>query len=153
MSKKVKKPFIVHCPYCKSQATLVDSAFLYGGVSYGMVWDCRPCDAYVGVHKNSNNLPLGRLANSQLRYWKKQAHLAFDPLWKSGGMSRRGAYQWLSDIMSLTPLQSHIGEFDVDQCKKLIEILGKDKKPAVMPTQSCTVCLKPKIFCSCGGSK
>ena len=31
--------------------------------------------AYVGVHKGTDK-PLGRLANAELRYWKKRAHAA-----------------------------------------------------------------------------
>lgn len=53
------------CPYCKEQTEYVDSACIYGK-SYGMIYLCRKCDAYVGVHKGTNKA-LGRLANKELR--------------------------------------------------------------------------------------
>jgi len=56
-----------------------------------MIYLCRSCDAYVGVHKGTDK-PKGRLANAELREYKKKAHSAFDPLWRFGGMMRRQAY-------------------------------------------------------------
>ena len=110
----------VSCPYCGALAKLVDSSIVYGR-SYGMIWDCRPCDAYVGVHKNSpNHAPLGRLANGKLRRSKQKAHSAFDVLWKNGFMPRVAAYAWLSDAMGISPKQTHIGMFDHEQCQSVI---------------------------------
>ena len=68
------------CPYCKSETEYIDSSFVYGK-SYGMIYICKPCDAYCGVHKGTDNA-LGRLANAELRYWKKEAHKYFDVIWK-----------------------------------------------------------------------
>lgn len=114
----------VTCPYCGNPAQLVDSAIVYRGRSYGLIWDCRPCDAYVGVHKNSkDHAPLGRLANAELRTWKRRAHDAFDPLWRNGYFTRKEAYAYMRDILHLTSEQAHIGKFDVGQCKRLIEAL------------------------------
>lgn len=116
----------VKCPYCGSDAKLVDGEVIYGeGRGHGPVWDCRPCDAYVGTHKVENKLhqPLGRLANRELRAWKQMAHNAFDPIWKDGYMNRTSAYKFLKTIMKLPEEHAHIGMFDVDQCKTLIERL------------------------------
>lgn len=65
----------VICPYCGRSAEFVDSIAVYRR-SYGMIYLCRPCDAYVGVHGRSDT-PLGRLANAELRRWKIAAHDAF----------------------------------------------------------------------------
>ena len=113
----------VYCDYCGRRAEYVDSKIIYGK-SYGMVCLCRPCDAYVGVHKGSD-VPLGRLANAELRYWKKAAHAAFDPLWQYGRFKRHrnAAYRWLSDQMQLPVEKTHIGMFDIDQCKAAIQII------------------------------
>lgn len=113
----------VVCPYCKADAELINSAEIYGR-SYGMMWICRPCDAYVGCHKNSkNNMPLGRLANAELREAKKAAHVAFDTLWKGQGFgARRAAYAWLARTLSIHPQKCHIGMMDVDMCDKVIEV-------------------------------
>lgn len=118
-----KKPFRTPiCPYCDQPAKLEDSAIVYGGRSYGLIWDCRPCDAYVGVHKNTkDNIPLGRLANAELREWKKRAHAAFDPAWKSGLLSRKEAYARLQTMLGMTASEAHIGKFDVADCKRVVE--------------------------------
>lgn len=114
----------VICPYCGQRAELVDSAVIYGR-SYGNIYLCEPCDAYVGTHRR-NNKPLGTLANKQLREWRKRAHRAFDPLWKSGKMTRDDAYKWLSRKMNLPPRKTHIGMFDIRQCKRVIKICREE---------------------------
>lgn len=118
----------VICDYCGSRAKLVDSNVIYGR-SYGKIYLCEKCGAYVGVHKGTD-VPLGRLANAELRYWKMQAHAAFDPLWKYGKFKgfRKVAYGWLSDQLSLPPEKTHIGMFDVDQCKKVIEVCNAERR-------------------------
>jgi hypothetical protein len=115
------------CPYCDNATEYVDSIIVYRK-SYGMIYLCKPCDAYVGTHKNSNRA-LGRLADEDLRNWKKQAHAHFDPLWvrkMRKGFSKKDArslaYKWLSAEMGLPPEYTHIGMFDIEQCKKVIEI-------------------------------
>lgn len=117
----------VHCDYCGRQAEYVDSKVIYGK-GYGMVCLCRNCMAYVGVHKGTDK-PLGRLANAELRYWKKAARAVFDPMWKYGRFRhhRNAAYGWLAQKMGLPIEQAHIGMFDVAQCKKAIEIIKREE--------------------------
>lgn len=122
------------CPYCKAKAEFVDSAEIYGR-SYGMIYLCRPCDAYVGVHKGTEK-PLGRLANAELREWKIKAHAAFDPLWKRKmirdncrkQVARGKGYKWLAGQLEINCSDCHIGMFDVKMCKKVIDICGKYNK-------------------------
>lgn len=117
----------VICPYCGERAEFVDSKIVYGK-SYGKIYLCRKCLAYVGVHKGTDK-PLGRLANAELRYWKKAAHAAFDPVWKYGRFRgyRNAAYGWLAGRMGLPVEEMHIGMFDVAQCKKAIQICRKER--------------------------
>lgn len=122
MSKNERQSLIPSCPYCGSKAKLVDSTVVYGR-SYGLIWDCRPCDAYVGVHKGTTN-PLGRLANKELRKWKIKAHAAFDPLWKSGTMTRSNAYAKLATALKMDTKKVHIGMFDVETCKRVVQVLA-----------------------------
>jgi zinc-finger-containing domain len=111
------------CPYCSNDAILEDGARVLGP-SYGFIWICAPCDAYVGVHRDSPNFePLGRLANAELRQWKIRAHEAFDPLWESGAMTRHEAYAKLARLMGLEEKDAHIGMFDVQQCRRMITLL------------------------------
>lgn len=113
------------CPYCNGNTVFVDSKEVYGK-SYGMIYLCRPCEAWVGVHKGTKNA-LGRLANSELRDAKKEAHFYFDKLWiekiKRGTLRRRArskAYRWLSEELGTKPSETHIGWFDLEMCKKVV---------------------------------
>ncbi len=103
------------CPYCKQEPIFVDSSVIYGK-SYGMIYFCKDCDAYCGVHKDTN-VPLGRLANKTLRELKKEAHKYFDEIWKSKKMNRSEAYKWLSEKLNLPIEYTHIGMFNEDLCK------------------------------------
>lgn len=119
---------MILCDYCGKPAHFVDSAIVYHGISYGMIWYCPDCQAWVGVHRGTN-VPLGRLANAQLRDWKRAAHAAFDPLWRGKTpFTRRAAYAWLSGEMNLPPEKTHIGMFDIDQCRKVIEICNNRRR-------------------------
>lgn len=111
------------CPYCCQDSIYVDSAELYGGKSFGMVYLCEPCQAWVGVHRETDNA-LGRLADSMLRRWKRKAHEAFDPLWKGGGFKRNEAYGWLAKKLAIPIEYCHIGYFDVFLCKRVTEVTG-----------------------------
>lgn len=125
------------CPYCGQVSKLVDSAVVYHGKSYGLIYLCKPCDAYVGVHKGTSK-PLGRLANKELREWKKRAHSVFDPIWQNvvteaiekHGYAPKGvkyqarskAYAALARELKIDPDQCHIGMFDIDKCKATVRI-------------------------------
>jgi hypothetical protein len=122
-------PFLTakKCPYCNDKPKLIDSVEIYG-TSYGMAYYCAPCDALVNCHKGTTK-PLGRLANKELRYWKRVAHEHFDPLWKKAiekgrtkKEARGAAYKWLAKQMNLDIELCHVGMFDIEQCKKVIEL-------------------------------
>lgn len=115
----------VLCDYCGRSAGYVDSSVVYGR-SYGMIYYCPACDAWVGVHRGTDK-PKGRLANAELRHWKKTAHAAFDPLWMQGHMKRNEAYAWLAGRVGLTPEETHIGMFDETQCRQVIQICGNER--------------------------
>lgn len=116
------------CPYCFSATAYVDSSEIYGK-SYGMIYLCRPCKAFVGVHKGTDKAK-GRLANSELRELKKQAHAYFDQLWErkmlKDGLNhkhaRNKAYKWLAGKMGIDRKLCHIGTMDIAQCKQVVEI-------------------------------
>ncbi|MBQ9346670.1 MAG: DUF3268 family zinc-finger domain-containing protein [Oscillibacter sp.] len=118
---------VVFCDYCGNRAEFVDSSVIYRGKSYGMIYLCPHCGAYVGVHRGTDK-PLGRLANAELRRWKKAAHAAFDPLWRYGRFAgrRNDAYAWLAEQMGLPPSETHIGMFDVLKCRMVVQICRAD---------------------------
>lgn len=105
----------VTCPSCKNLAPWVENKEKYGrnyGKSY-MCYFCKPCGTYVGCHNNTRN-PLGTMADKKTMEARKEAHSAFDPLWKEGYMSRGRAYAILNELMGRI---THIGESDYDTCK------------------------------------
>lgn len=110
----------VICNYCGKPAEFVDSTIVYGS-SYGMIYYCKPCNAWVGVHKGSST-PLGTLANAELRACRRKAHGMFDRIWRLRWMSRSKAYAWLAEQMGLTLEETHIGMFSVEQCRKVIDL-------------------------------
>ena len=115
------------CPYCGAEVILKDAPFVYHNTkskAYGKVWVCSnypKCNAYVGCHSGTS-IPKGRLANPRLRTLKKEAHKQFDPLWKSGLMTRREAYRWLASMLHIDIDECHIGMFDVKMCQKVIHL-------------------------------
>jgi len=123
------------CPYCGKKAELVSSVKVYGR-DHGNLWICHPCQAWVGVHKNDGlNRPLGRLANAELRQWKRAAHRAFDPLWQrkierdgcSKSQARKAGYTWLAAELGIQFDKCHIGMFDVDLCEKVVEVCSPER--------------------------
>lgn len=119
------------CRYCQLPAALKrygDAGYPYGR-DYGPTWTCTPCAAWVGCHPGTEK-PLGGLANAVLRVAKQAAHAAFDPLWQQK-MAREGVpkwkarhagYRWLSDQLGIPFKETHIGLFDLAQCRRVVEV-------------------------------
>jgi hypothetical protein len=64
-----------------------------------------------------------------------KAHAAFDPIWQNRfrikskldpkykqAMARGGRYKKLAEAMGMSMKECHIGMFDVEQCKRVVEI-------------------------------
>ena len=119
---------IPKCPHCEKAAELVRGDRIYPHRSDLFAlwfWLCEPCDAWVGCHKNSaDHSPFGGLANAETRKARISAHAAFDPLWKSGSMTRKAAYKFLADKMSLPVSETHISWFNAEQCRRVVEVLS-----------------------------
>ncbi len=116
---EVPHHFNVVCPYCSRQAEFVDSDVVYGKKGLGYYYLCRPCGAWVGVHKG-DNMPLGMLADEETRMWRKKAHIEFDKLWREEGISRKEAYRRVSAAMGRPSHLCHIGMLNVDGCRDFI---------------------------------
>ena len=99
------------CPYCDSEATLVDASVVYRRPGFGMVYVCArfpTCDSYVGVHQDTNK-PKGSLANFELRDLRKQVHSVFDALWMGNPkVDRTEVYAAAAQVLG-TP-DFHIGD-------------------------------------------
>lgn len=130
----------VICDYCNAPANfLPTSEAIYAGKDYGPMFVCWPCDAWCGCHKGTTR-PLGRLANPELRLWKRKAHAVFDPIWQerldrkrrldstyNKGMARGGRYKKLAELLGIPKQECHIGMFDVDLCKRAVAICESGK--------------------------
>ena len=111
------------CRYCGGKVILTDSSEIYGK-SYGKIYMCTNCNAFTGVHNNSDK-PLGTLANSILRTKRKEAHQVFDAFRKKKKMTRTESYKWLSQQMGLPFKATHIGYFEIEDCETVIELCNK----------------------------
>lgn len=115
----------VICDYCNIATRLAKGSEIYPhrpDLSSLNFYLCDSCGAYVGCHKNGDGKrPLGRVANKKLRKAKSKAHAAFDPIWKSGKMTRGAAYSALAKSMGIYKEQCHIGMFNVEQCEYVVE--------------------------------
>lgn len=125
--KKNRKGFSINqmrCPYCGGPVTYRSADGIYHDNSRGtMLYVCShypECDAYVRVHAGTN-IPVGSLANQELRSLRRTAHHYFDQLHQSGLMSKQDAYQWLADLISAPLSQAHIGYLGEYYCKQVIE--------------------------------
>jgi hypothetical protein len=78
------------------------------------------CDAYVRTHAGTK-VPMGTLADGNLRALRIEAHRSFDQLHTSGIMSRDDAYRWLSAILQSPQSQAHIGNLGEYYCRQVIE--------------------------------
>lgn len=117
----MEKPTI--CRYCGNKVIYTSNSEIYGKeYGNGKCYLCKNCRAFVGVH-NGTDIPLGTLANDELRKYRKRAHFWFDKIWKGSRKikTRREAYLWLSQKLK-TPIEStHIGMFEKEQCEQTIK--------------------------------
>ena len=133
----------VMCSYCPRKAQRVGGSVIYPhrpDLHEKQFFYCAPCRAYVGCHPDGR--PLGRLANAELRAAKIAAHDALDPLWrpfsaqhvaypeervvnkKLQRVMRKRAYAWLSVQMGTPVDDTHIGMFDVAECRRVVEVIS-----------------------------
>lgn len=124
----------VLCSYCKNPAKKVTGREIYPELKqlhHKEYYQCVPCDAYVGCHSNSGK-PYGTLAKKGLRLKRMKTHEIFDSVWKSGHMSRTEAYSKLALWLKISYKDCHIGQFNLEQCNKVQEIVKQWFNPKVV---------------------
>lgn len=137
-NKKKRKGFnasAMRCPYCGGTVVYRSADGIYHENKKGtMLYVCSnypECNSYVRVHTGTN-IPVGNMANPELRSLRRTAHYYFDQLHESGIMSKQDAYQWLADLICAPLSRAHIGYLGEYYCKLVIEesrkILGRSKK-------------------------
>ncbi len=123
-------PIPTKCRYCGSNVVFTSNSEIYGReYGNGKCYLCRNCRAFVGVHTDTL-IPLGTLANDELRKARNKAHNEFDKLWKGHTriMKRNDAYYWLSKKMNIPKEKTHIAMFEIEQCNKVIEFVNEKLK-------------------------
>lgn len=126
------KKVTVRCPYCRAKATLHPASYIFGDAarpgSFLYVCDRYPsCNSYVGAHRRTK-LPMGSLADGDLRHKRIEAHKAFDWMWKSGLMTKAQAYKWMQAKLGISSSQAHIAKFSYYMCDQLIAICSEARK-------------------------
>jgi hypothetical protein len=119
----------VNCPYCNKLTMLVKGKTIYPhrkDLHDRYYYLCRPCNAYVGCHRGTTH-PLGVPASPEVRKARSAAHAAFDPLWQGKSMKRKAVYQWMADHLGIPVEDCHIGNFDVETCRKVVKICAEGK--------------------------
>lgn len=90
---------------------------------------CRPCDAHVGTHADTDPPePLGSLADAELRGLRFTCHGIVDPLWKGMTLAKRrrkAVYKVLSHLMGTPEDGTHIGEWREDECRRFLSQVEK----------------------------
>lgn len=117
------------CPYCSGPVSLVNNAQIYGK-SYGSwpwAYRCqdRECNSHIGLHPYTA-IPLGTIANAELRAARMAVKIVFNPIWQSHGgayrSARSKAYVWLAAQMNISVARCHIGWFDLHMCNRAVQV-------------------------------
>jgi len=122
----------IDCGDCGAPMKLMMGSF--GKLIYG-------CTAYPDCHGTHSahtagrkiGKPLGRSADKTTREARRDAHRAFDLFWRSKKRNQKKAYDWLAQKMDMVNKHGtvnrrkcHIGRFNIDQCKQVMEICRKE---------------------------
>ena len=96
----------IKCPYCHAHASLRPASLVYGSTpqtrgKFLYVCDRWPaCNAYVSAHERTL-LPMGTLANGDLRHKRILAHRALKKLQQDCHMEKWEVYIWLQAKLGL----------------------------------------------------
>lgn len=124
----------VCCTICHKPAALVNGDVINGADHKDRpYWFCAGCDAWVGVHPNSNYRPTGLFANLELRIARKKAHnalgIVIEFIQKRDGITpehaRGRAYLWLSNKMMVARKNCHINQFTPALCDQATMFCGQ----------------------------
>jgi hypothetical protein len=125
-----------NCDYCGAKAALVragETAYPYRE-DHGPLWVCTSCDAWIGIFaRSTRNLPLGRLANAELREWKAKLHAALEPMAEAkarrDGVSifeaRAKGYKWLAGELQIDAKVCNINLLNLEQCKAAVDVIDR----------------------------
>ena len=124
MSKQKKNNInygAMRCPYCGGTVSYRSAKGIYKApFDNAMLYVCNnypECDSYVKCH-DGTKIPMGSLANKELRMKRKEAHKYIAELQNKGLQTKEGTYTWLHQI-SLDG-NCHIGSMGLYACNQVI---------------------------------
>lgn len=112
------------CPCCGGHVRLVNNMEIYGK-SYGtwpFAYKCDGCGAAIGVHPNSI-YPVGTLANRALREERQRVHDALDRIRREDWVTVSVARERLARMMDIPVAACRIATFDLDMCRKALQVI------------------------------
>lgn len=126
-------PIPTTCPYCSGPVELTHNSEVYGRSigDWPFVYACvGDCEAHVGVHADTD-IPLGTLANKELRIERQKSKQSFHAAMTYKRLSRAEAYRWLASELNLPLGQTHYGWMDLPTVKRayLITEAAQNKLP------------------------
>lgn len=86
--------------------------------------ECRSCTVRQWCDREGN--ATGTPANVYLRKFRMKAHDVFDRLWRSGKMTRKGAYKWLAQAMNRQFV--HMAELSTLECDQVVKLASEECK-------------------------
>jgi len=110
------------CDVCDSSAVELSTRQGFVG-GWQWIWLCFDCGASVGCHPDTTT-PLGLMAAPRTRYLRNLAHESFDPIWRTGLMSRERAKRWAAGQLGIIG-EFHISWLDDRQLETLIALAQK----------------------------
>lgn len=116
------------CPDCGAEMYQRNSR-------YGRFWGCDRYPECKGTFSG-----MGTPGNAETRAARIRAHAAFDPLWRTGKLRRKVAYQHLRLAMQMPANKCHISMFDAVQCARVIQIVARWIQDAPWLGQETTPC-------------
>lgn len=143
------------CPYCHSDVELVTGAEVYPEkpeLADRHIWRCMCCDASVGCHRqgarvigpggvelfSDGTLPMGSLANKDLRLARIETHRLFDAMWQPPAcMTRVEAYGWMARLLNIPHEAAHVASLSYDECVKVMlaieDLMRSPQEPPPAP--------------------
>lgn len=90
---------------------------------YGCRHSCPIDSCTVACWGNETSTP----ADAETRQKRHDTHLIFDNWWRKQDVKRQVAYKKLAHHLGLEIKDTHIGHFNIEQCKKVIEFVEGKK--------------------------
>lgn len=114
---------VIECPDCGSAMILREtSRFKHRNGDNRKFYGCSTfpvCRCIRPSHPNGQ--VFGIPGDAETKKARIAAHAIFDPIWQSGNMTRRQAYQWLADKLGVKEI--HMSELSASECKRVIQVI------------------------------